>query len=277
MKKSINMDINVGIGDHIFLRVFMDGIKDQYDRIAITHSRPGMTFWHNDNMDRWNFNLQLGSLIFREPPYILVPNARFPFYPNARIVQEINKVPVKPNLDILCVGKSLDLDKYVVVTTKVREFPKDTFDAVKEKLTVALQKLAAHRTIVILGEREVEKTREYEAECNRNQVFGLYDYYISALPADKIVDLTVPALGITTSPFSHFQQDCLILKEAEAAITLGIGGNLWMSVGVAKQTIGLRADNEWTTDLMQSNYPGLYLTKDIEQFSTYLEGLYKDG
>ena len=32
--KQILMDINVGIGDHLFLRIMMDGVKDQYDRIA---------------------------------------------------------------------------------------------------------------------------------------------------------------------------------------------------------------------------------------------------
>src|SRR5271169_4955168 len=177
MKKQIGMDINVGIGDHLFLRIFMDGIKDQYDRIAITHSRPGMQFWHNNDQKRWDFNLKLGHLVFNEPPYVLVPNANFPFYPNARIISELNKKPVKPNLDCLCAGTSLKIGKYVVLTTKVRHIAENDFEAAKVKLTPALLRLAETYTMVISGEREVQRTREYDAEVNRNQVFGLYNYF----------------------------------------------------------------------------------------------------
>lgn len=275
MKKSINMDINVGIGDHLFLRIFMDGVKDQYDRIAITHSRPGMTFWHNDNMDRWNFNLQLGSLVFREPPYVLVPNAHFPFYPNERIIKEINNKAVKPNFDQLCVGKSIDVKNYLVFTTKVREFPISLFEEMKIKLTPALQKLASHYKIVILGEREVQRTREYEAECNRLRVFGIYNYLTDILPSESLVDLTIPALGIIPSTMSQFQQDCLIMKEAKAVVTFGTGGNFWIATSVAK-TIGLRADNELDRLGITVDYPSTQLTKDLDQFISYLEGLCKD-
>lgn len=276
MKKSINMDINVGIGDHLFLRIFMDTVKDQYDRIAITHSRPGMAFWHNNNLDRWNFNLQLGSLVFNEAPYVLVPNANFPFYPNERIVKELSNKAVKPNFDQLCVGKPIEVGKYIVLTTKVREFSKPLFEEMKVKLTPALQSLAAHHKIVILGEREVQRTKEYEAECNRQTVFGIYEYLVSILPSDRVVDLTIPALGIIPSTMSQFQQDCLIMKEAEAVVTFGMGGNFWIATSVAK-TIGLRVDSELERLSINIDYPSTLLTKDLDQFISYLEGLYKSG
>lgn len=277
MKKQLFMDINVGIGDHLFLRVFMDGVKDQYDRIAITHSRPGMKFWHNDNSERWNFNLQLGKLVFSEAPYMLVPNAHYPFFPNERIIREVNKKPVKPNLNCLCGGNSLGINKYIVITTKVRQFPLHIFSEYKDKLSEAFRDVAKEYTIVILGEREVEKTREYTAECNKNQVFGIYDFLISILPKEKILDLTVPALGVKVSTFPQFQQDCLIMKEANAVVAFGIGGNFWMSTCIAENTIALRAengnnDNEWTTDLMQG-FPGLSLTKNIDEFCSFLKNL----
>jgi hypothetical protein len=261
------MDINVGIGDHVFLRVFLDGVKNNYDNIYITHSKPGMQFWHNNDPNRWNFNLQLASLMFNEKPYSLVINPKFyfPFYPHERIIKELNNKPVKPNLDCLCVGKSLGIEKYIVITTKARQFPKIIFEQCKEKLTNTLQELSKKYKIVILGEREVERSKEYEAECNRDQVFGLYDYLISVLKPEDIIDLTIPALGITPSNLTQFQQDCLIMKEASAVVTFGIGGNLWMSVAVAKKTISLRVDNEWATDLL-AGYPNMLLTKDLNQF-----------
>lgn len=265
------MDINVGIGDHLFLRIFMDAVKDKYQNIYITHSKPGMQFWHNNNLDRWNFNLQLANLVFNEKPYSLIPNPRFyfPFYPNERIIKELNNKPVKPNFDCLCIGKSLDIKKYVVFTTKMRQFPRNIFEQNKDKIAIAFKKLAKKYNVVILGEREVERTKEYEAECNRNQVFGIYDYLIETFKDEKIIDLTIPALGIIPSNLSQFQQDCLIMKEAEAVVTFGIGGNFWMSASVAKQTIGYRVDEEWIMDLLK-DYPNMSLTKNVNQFCDYL-------
>lgn len=268
--KQLNMDINLGIGDHLFLRIFVDGVKHQYDRIAITHSRPALQFWFNNDPKRGEFNLQLGRLVFSEPPYVLVPNARFPFYPNDRIVREINNKPVKPNLDRLCVGKSLGIDKYIVLTTKVRHIQRGDFEQYKAKITPALCELAKTYKMVILGEREVQATREYTAECNRDQVYGIYNYLIETLPPDRVLDLSIPALGITCSSLPQLQQDCLIMKEARAVITFGIGGNLWISACTANQTVGLRGDSEPTTDLIQSGFPGMSLTKDIDQFIKFL-------
>jgi hypothetical protein len=265
IKKQIGMDINVGIGDHLFLRIFMDGIKDQYDRIAITHSKPGMSFWHYDDAKRWDFNLQLGNLVFNQPPYVLVPNARFPFYPNDRIISELNNKPVKPNLDCLCVGSSLNIGKYVVLTTKVRHIARSNFDKAKEKLTPALRRLAETHTIVISGEREVQRTREYDAEVNRDLVYGLYDYFIGVLPKDKVLDLSIPALGVICSDLPQLQQDCLIMKEADAVINFGIGGNLWISTCVAKQTIGWHDDPNRVMELMQ-DFPGYHVTRDLDRF-----------
>jgi hypothetical protein len=272
MKKQIGMDINVGIGDHLFLRIFMDGIKDQYDRIAITHSKPGMAFWHNNDAARWDFNLKLGHLVFSEPPYVLIPNARFPFYPNARIINELNKKPVKPNLDCLCVGTSLNIGKYVVLTTKVRHIAKHDFETAKAKLTPALQRLASKYMVVISGEREVQRTKEYEVEGNKFLVHGLYDYFVSVLPMERTLDLSLPALGVTCSTMPKLQQDCLIMKEAEAVINFGIGGNLWISTCVANRTIGWHNDADTTMDLMQG-YPNYQVTRELDQFIAFLDGL----
>lgn len=274
-KKHINLQINLGLGDHVFARMYLDPIREQYSRITIIHAQDALAYWFKSDPIRRNFNTQLASLVFSEPPYFFIPNpgAILPFYPNERIIRELNNKPIKPNLENLCVGKSLDIKKYMCITTKVREFPKVLFDQYKDKIKSALQDLNKHHTVVILGEREVQKTIEYNAEVNRHQVFGIYDYLKTILQPDKTIDLTVPALGITTSPFPQFQQDCLIMKEADAVITFGTGGNYWMSAGVSKQTIGLRADTELDR-LGITEYPSVSLTKDIEQFVQYLSELH---
>lgn len=264
------MDINVGIGDHLLLRMFMDGIKDEYEQIAITHSRPGMTFWHNDDAKRWDFNLKLGKLVFSEPPYVLMPNVHFPFYPNDRIVREINNKPVRPNLDCLCAGASLNIENYVVLGTKVRHIMKNDFESAKVKLTPSLQQLADKYTIVILGEREVQRTREYEADVNKNRVYGIYDYLKSTLPHDKVLDLTIPALGFIAPNMPQLQQDCLIMKEAKAVVNFGVGGNLWISACVAQQTLDWHNDADPIMDMMDA-LPDYRATRDLDQFIQFLE------
>lgn len=263
------MDINVGIGDHLFLRVFLDGVKDRYEQIAITHSRPGMAFWHNNDAKRWDFNLKLGQLVFSEPPYVLVPNAHFPFYPNERIIKELNNRPVRPNLDCLCVGRSLNVGNYVVLTTKVRHIMKQDFEQAKSKLTPALQQLAEKYTIVLLGEREVQRTREYDADVNKNRVYGLYDYFMEILPQNNVIDFTIPALGITCSSLPQLQQDCLIMKEAKAVVNFGIGGNFWISVCVANKTIDWHNDADPVMELMQV-LPNYHVSRDLDRFIQFL-------
>lgn len=265
-KKQLSLRQNLGIGDHIYLRCFLDPIKEQYQNIYITHATDALAYWFNNNQDRLKFNTQLANLIYNEPPYKFIINAHYPFYPNDRIVKELNNKPIRPNFDILCAGKSLDINNYIVITTKVRQFPKDKFEQIKDMFFAALQELAKRFTIVILGERTVERTKEYDAEVNRNQVFGLYDYLINHLPQGKFIDLTIPALGNTPPTLSQFQQDCLIIRNSVAAISFGIGGNFWINYAVAKKIIGFRADNEAGTDLILNSCPNLFLTKDINQF-----------
>jgi hypothetical protein len=273
MKKTIFLRQNLGIGDHVFLRSFLDPIKNQYQNIYITHATDALAYWFNNNQDRLKFNTQLANLIYNEQPYKFILNANYPFFPNDRIVKELNSKPIRPNLDCLCEGKSLDINNYIVITTKVRQFPKDQFERIKEMLSATLLELANRFTIVILGERTVERTKEYDAEVNRNQIFGLYDYLINVLPQGKFIDLTIPTLGNTPPTLSQFQQDCLLIKESVASISFGIGGNFWINYAVAKQIIGLRSDNETGTDLILDSSPNLFLTKDMNQFIQNLNDL----
>src|SRR5271170_1504580 len=140
--KQLFLELNLGIGDHIFARMFLDGIKDQYGRIFISHSRDALAYWFKNDQVRKGFNAQLATLMFKELPYVFVPEPahRFQFFYNERIIKELNNKPVKPNLDCLCAGKSLDVKNYIVITTKVREFPKVLFDQYKDKLTPILEK-----------------------------------------------------------------------------------------------------------------------------------------
>ena len=114
----------------------------------------------------------------------------------------------------------------------------------------------------------MEKSKEYTMGINRDYVFGIYDQLITNIPADRIIDLTVPALGISVPEFSKIKQDCLIMKNAKAVVTLGIGGNLWLSAVSSNLTIGYRDDagDHVMDTIVNSNFPSMFLTKNFPEF-----------
>ena len=106
----------------------------------------------------------------------------------------------------------------------------------------------------------------------QNEVFGIYEQIITNLPNDRIVDLTVPALGETVSDLKQIQQDCLIMNEAKFVITLGVGGNSCMAHSTAKMSIGYREDNlPFGNIVFGREYPNLIVSKDWKYFISVLE------
>lgn len=263
--KTLAYEITVGIGDNLVMRVFLDTIKHNYDRISISHSREVMRIYRNNDPKYWKFLDDLGTLLFSEPPYVFTHDKNPPIH-TMNTIRSLGITPRKPNLDhLLCKGQSLNVgQEYIVLTTKARVFDRIKFLPQSVQLWATLKKLSEKYKIVILGEREVEQSKEYAP--NKNTIFGIYEQIIANLPADRIIDLTIPALGITAPELTKIQQDCVIMKEAKFVITLGIGGNFWLAVSVAN-TIGYRTDTDWVTDLISNpHYPSAFITKDWNQF-----------
>lgn len=271
MRKT-DYNIAIGIGDNLVIRVFMDAIKDKYEQIIISHNRNVIRTYRNNDKEYCKFLHEFGTLLFSERPYSF-GTKKSPDMEIFKFIQDNRIVPRKPNLDhLLCKGRSLDLsEKYIVITTKARCLNRGQFLILSTKLWQTLRELSKQYKIVIMGEREIEKSKEYAPY--RDTIFGIYEQIIANLPSDRIMDLSIPALGITTPSLKNIQQDCIIMKEAKAVITFGIGGNLWLSVCVAN-TIGFRTDGDPTTDsLTNPQFPTVFLTRDWKEFIHKLEGL----
>jgi hypothetical protein len=122
-----------------------------------------------------------------------------------------------------------------------------------------------HYKLVVLGEKVVEMNPEYQHYTDR-YIYSIYQDIMSHVGADRIVDLTFPALGITSPNLTQFLQDCLILNQAKFVITLGVGGNFCMATAVAN-TIGYRLDNDEIADLIFKNeLPNAFVTKEFDRF-----------
>jgi hypothetical protein len=267
--KTFELEIPVGIGDNIYTRIYLDSVKHKFDQIRISHSKETIDYWRGGDPTYIKFLNEIGQMLFTERPYVFDGkrcNQSLVDKTKVKIMAGLGVKPKTPKLDMLCKGTSLNLNEpYIVLTTKVRCLPRARFFSVAKRLWEVLKPLTAKYKVVVLGERKVELSREYFTQ--QHTTYGMYGDIIKNLPAERVVDLTVPALGIVVPDLDKVKQDCLIMKEAEAVITLGIGGNFWMALAVSKNVVGFRDDQDIITDLI--NNPGFHtahITKDLEAF-----------
>ena len=262
--------ICLGIGDNIVVRMYMDMIKHNYSCIRISHDKHVLRDFRGNDPKWINFLDNIGNLLFSEPPYQFTHTQYGPVQTHHMIVNLGVKIK-KPNIDhLLCHGTPLNIgEEYIIITTKIRALPKMFLYTIMHKFWRTLKKLSTKYKIVIMGEREVEKSKEYAPFSNT--IFGIYEQIICNVPPDRVVDLTVPALGVSVPDLGKIQQDCLIMKNAKFVISFGIGGNLWMASAVAN-VIGFRNDNDDTTDVIANpEFTSLYLTKNWDDFIHKLE------
>jgi hypothetical protein len=260
--------VHVGLGDIIYMKAQFDAVRHNYSKIELTFNK----HWTGvHDKDYPQFLKELGQLLFSEPPYLITDDDH-PHLSLVDIHNHYNIPVVKPELaHILCKGDSLNLDnEYVALSTKLRYFNRTKFNEIAPQFFEIINQLTNKYKVVVLGERIVEMNAEYQY-WGANEIYSIYDDIINNIPPEKLVDLTIPVLGITTPKLSQIQQDCLILNKAKFAVTFGVGGNFCMATAVAN-TIGYRIDNDISTDVIYcKDYPNAIITKDYNKFLQTLQ------
>lgn len=268
--------LNVGgiptsLGEIINYKYHLDLIKNNYDEIILSfHTALWKSTLYTNRSDwlhreaLWNkYVADLGNLFFSEPPYVLMPSSSVFRGDLAGLLRLINIPPQRANLSqYLCKGAALNISPYIVITTKVRDLRPANFDQ--------MYNILKRHNVVVLGERFVEMRKEYVD--GKIPVFGIYDEILKYIPHEKLIDLTVPALGETVSDLSQIQQDCFIMHNAKCVVSLGIGGNLNMAIASGAKIVGYRADNHrLANQLYQLETPDFVVTKDWKKFMDNLE------
>jgi hypothetical protein len=267
--KQFSATIPIGIGDMIYTKAFFEPIKHEYSHININFHR-GIINDIGKNPNYNQFIDEFSNLLFGEMPYCLKQGS-YPFYGIEQLATRHGLQPHKPELShILCKGTPLNLDvPYIVINTKIRSLPRQYLHDRIPEFWSLLNKIVTKYKLVILGEKIIEMNGEYQYYTSEN-IFSLYQHILNNIPLDLIVDLTVPALGITSPTVAQVQQDCLIMNQAKFVITFGIGGGFCMSTAVAN-TIGFRGDDDLVADTVFSiEYPNAYITKDWDAFMNKL-------
>lgn len=251
---SIYLAPPTALGEVINIRWNLQQLFGRYNRIHITFNP--RDYWNevmNTHLPDWpqkeaklhNLCVELGNLLFSEPPFTFGMYLPYPrLYHAGYLIDDFQLAPKMPQMaKYLCKGTPLNIGEYVVITTKVREVPKDRYDQHKQELYDLLKQISTLYPVVLLGEKVLEIRKEYVILQKNNTLFCLYDDLINALPKDRVIDLTKPALSETVSSLSEIQQDCLIMKNAKATITVGIGGNFLLAASSEGNHIAFRDDN----------------------------------
>jgi hypothetical protein len=271
--------IPTSLGEVINYKYHLDLVKNNYRQIRLGFYMPLLQMGLNTNAPDWPHKKRLwekylkdiGQLFFSEPPYVLENNSATFCGDIQGLLQKLHMQPTKPYMpELLAKGTPLNIGPYIVITTKARDVSRKNFLPRSIKLWKVLSKLSEKYKIVILGEKLVEMRKEYLVL--KNDVFGIYEQIIANIPPDRILDLTVPALGETVADLKEIQQDCLIMRDAQLTISLGIGGNVCLSCASSKMAIGYRIDDHHIANLTYGReYPNAIITKDWNYFIALLE------
>jgi hypothetical protein len=272
--RQFSASIPIGIGDLLYLKAMFEPIKDSFSSINLNTSM-FLLEDYKKSPDNQQFVKSLVELLFSEAPYTI--NAEpAPYQSLSQISQNNNIVPQKPELaHILCQGTSLDLEEpYIVINTKVRYMLDSTLESTIREFWSLLNELSIKYKIVILGEREIEMNSEYKIHNSKgNYIFSLYPHILNNIKDhNRLLDLSVPALGVTSPDLQKMRQDCLIMKEAKFVIQFGVGGSFCLATAVAN-TIGYRIDDDYIADqVFGKNYSNAVITKDWNTFIRALKG-----
>lgn len=252
--------IHTGLGDIFLVKAQLEPLKANFDRIELSFS-PYWAGMHDQNYP--TFLKDLWNLLFSEPPYVLTTHPHPLMSPI--ILHNNGFTYQKPELSqLLCKGNPLNIGEYVVLTTKIRNFNIRAYHRVSSQYYDIIRQLASKYKIVILGEKVVERSYEYQ-QLGEDDVYCIYNDIVNNIPHDRLVDLTIPALGITSPTLSQVQQDCLIMNQAKLIVSLGIGGNFCMAVSVGN-TVGYIVEEGSCNILFDHFYPRCKITKDWNRF-----------
>jgi hypothetical protein len=122
--------------------------------------------------------------------------------------------------------------------------------------------------VVLLGERTIGYNAEYKLHGSE-LIYPIYTDVLSATQDGKLLDLTVPELGLTSPSLIRFRNECFIQQKALRVITIGSGGNVSIAMSVGK-IIGFYAHSQmerfFTVMLQNTKNRRVSLLRDKQEF-----------
>lgn len=217
-----------GIGDIIVLKSYINQFfNNSHDKIYIDFNKEHIRTWR-DNVDEYYlFLIKLANFILPNDYIIVEEGLEGKQIDTATIVDYYSKNSPERFKVIDMYHKKIEKDTgKIILHTKVRGLYNYDYNNIKEGFYKILNE--SNKQIIIVGEKEIEYGREYAIHTNRI-IYSIYADIINNIDSNKIIDLTVPRLGITTPDFTKLADDIELISNYKN-ISFGIGGTLLLAL-----------------------------------------------
>ena len=218
--------VNAGIGDLIHCHAMLEADKAKYSEIDVSLNERGLV--DARNADHIPFARRLMGLLFCAPPYRIMRPEDEGLTPQD--LQAEGFLPIAPDLRrILPLAGVEPPPPFVAVSTKVRGWPRQEYEAIRETFLGLLEDISLRLPLVLVGEKVLTMTPDYVAN-HSGRVYSIYD----DLSRLTCVDQTFPEFGDAPAQWDQFRADCTTMYHAERVITLGSGGNVSMAMACGR-------------------------------------------
>lgn len=223
----LELTINAGIGDIIHSHAMLEAARPAVTEVALAVDHVALQSVRNQSHSE--FATRLSQFLFREPQYTLVPQRTDGMTPQ-QLVGAGLPIAVPDLRDLLPIeGVKKTPEPFVVISTKVRSLRRDRYEQMRLQFLHELTALAKRVTLVIIGERVLSLTPEYQGH-GEGFAYSIYDD-LKTLPC---VDATFAEYGNVPAQWDQFRSDCTAMHHAERVITLGTGGNVSMAMACGR-------------------------------------------
>ena len=272
-----NLRLSPKIGDILYAKANLDRICIFYDTVNVSINL-NMYEWRSDgnamgDLEAYHaFMTGLYVWLFSENNYqIHMEPTDYQHTDWPKIYLDHGIAPVKPNLKSYLKPYANNLPKdYLVVMTKSVWFDIDKFTRDSGPIWEALRNKSSQCKLVIMGEREVEPC--HEKRLHTTDYISMYQLIMENIPHENVIDITVPALGITSTEFSKFQSDCWIAGQARACVTFGYGGAFCMATSFGKSISYLNKSIGWVDQIFNNGFVDDCLaTNDMDLWTKTLD------
>jgi hypothetical protein len=270
MEKKLDVNIPIGIGDLITYRGLLDNLLPFYEVINVNLCMTILDVYKPDNKNENTIFLQnIANLVFNNEKYKVGLVYNIEHIPPDIFAKHHNLQYKIPNLrNELCNDDKIIDGEYIVLATKARFIDRELFLSRKETFCSVLNDLSKKYKVVLVGEKIVEMNKEYQHHGS-HYIFSIYNDIIDSLK-NNIINLTVPALGITIPNIENLKKDCSIMSHAKKVITFGVGGNFSIAQTVSNAIAykeGGALDFLFTNHVNNDSY---FITKEWYEFINVL-------
>jgi hypothetical protein len=198
-----------GIGDTIIFLSYLNQFMPHKEKTFIDFDQTNIRNWRTDTDQYYEFLINLAKFLLPHENIIVEKGIS-----GTKIsVDEIMKVYSFTPFQFINLKSKINAikdDSKIVINTKVRGLHRNQYNTYKNQLFQILK--ASDKQFILLGEKEIEYGKEY-ALHGENAIYSAYSDIINNIPKEKLVDMTIPKLGITTPNFENIIKDINIISK----------------------------------------------------------------